>query len=114
MSNLYYRVSNIETNQGLWYNFLGEFTGLIHEKFNFCTHKDLAMDYDESIRGYLSVADSLEGLYKWFSKGDILMLQKYNYFIHVYESNDVKFYDKFQHFIINQSSSKLVDRIVLK
>ena len=28
----FYRVSNVETQQGLWYNFNGEFTGLIHNE----------------------------------------------------------------------------------
>lgn len=104
----FYRICNIKTKQGLWYNTSGEFTGLIHNKFSFCSNKDLKMDFDESIMGYMSATDNLEELYQWFSKEDILELQKHNYFIHVYETDDYKFYERFQHFIINQSKLKLV------
>lgn len=31
----YYRVCHKDTFQGLWYNFKGEFTGLIHGQLNF-------------------------------------------------------------------------------
>lgn len=47
----FYRVCNVETKQGLWYDQKGEFTGLIHTEFNFCTNSNLPMPYDENIRG---------------------------------------------------------------
>jgi IS1 family transposase len=109
----FYRVSNTNTQQGLWYNFDGNFTGLIHNKFNFCTHKDLKMDFDETLVGYLSATDSLDTLYEWFPKEDILKLQKHGYYIHIYETDDFKFYEKFQHLVINQSKSKLITKIIL-
>jgi len=70
----FYRVSNTDTQQGLWYNFSGEFTGLIHNKFDFCLHKELKMDFDEELVGYLSATDSLETLWQWFPKDDIIKL----------------------------------------
>jgi len=100
--------------QGLWYDFKGTHTGLIHNEFNFCLNKDLKMDFDPELKGYLSATDSLETLYNWFTKEDIINLQKHNYFIHVFESDDYKFYDRFQHLVINQSKSKLIDKIVLQ
>lgn len=109
----FYRVSNTETQQGLWYNFNGEFTGLIHNKFNFCLHNSLAMDYDKELCGYLSATPSLDTLYNWFPKKDIIELQKHGYFIHVYETDDHKFYERFQHDVINQSKSRLIQKIVL-
>jgi len=111
---LFYRVCNTETEQGLWYDFSGKFTGLIHDSFNFCKNCELKMDFDEDLIGWLSATDSLESLYNWFSEEDILKLQKQNYFIHVYEVEDHRFYDKFQHFVIKQSTSKLIDKIILK
>ena len=104
----FYRVCNIETQQGLWYQFDGNFTGLIHDKFNFCLHKDLKMDYDEELVGWLSATESLSILYQWFPKDDIIKLQEHNYFIHLYETEEFKFYDRFQHQVINQSKSKLI------
>lgn len=109
----FYRVSNIDTQQGLWYNFQGKFTGLIHKDFNFCKNKDLEMDFDEELVGYLSVTDSLDTLYNWFSKEDILELQKHGYFIHVYQTDSYKFYEKFQHLVIKKSESILVEKIIL-
>ena len=34
MSKLYYRIAHEDTQQGLWYDSKGNFTGLIHDEFN--------------------------------------------------------------------------------
>lgn len=107
----FYRVANTKTKQGLWYDYSGEFTGLIHNKFNFCLNTDLKMDFDEEISGYLSATDTLEDLFKWFTKEDILKLQNFGYSIHVYETEDYKWYDKFSHWVISQENSKLINQI---
>jgi hypothetical protein len=109
----FYRVSNEETQQGLWYSFDGDFTGNIHHRYNFCKHRNLAMDFDEEIIGFLSATPSLDELYMWFPKEDIMKLQKYGYYIHVFESHDHKFYEKFQHHVIRQSTAKLLEKIIL-
>lgn len=109
----FYRVCNTKTQQSLWYDFSGQFTGLIHDKFNFCVNTTLKMDFDPELSGYLSATDSLESLYHWFPKEDILALQKHDYFIHVYQTNDFKFYERFQHLVINQSKSLLLNTITL-
>lgn len=108
---LFYRVCSPETKQGLWYDQDGNFTGLIHDKFDFCMNSNLKMDYDKSIVGWLSVVENIEDLYKWFSKEDILKLQKENFFIHEYQSNNYRFYEKFQHIVINQKTAKIIKRI---
>lgn len=110
----FYRVCNPETEQGLWYDFKGNFTGLIHNEFNFCKNTELKMDFDEELVGYLSATDSLEVLYNWFTKEDILKLQEKGWFIHVYETDDFKFYEKFQHQVINQTKSKIISKLVLQ
>lgn len=46
MSKLYYRIAHEETQQGLWYDSKGNFTGLIHNKFNFCMNTNLQMPFD--------------------------------------------------------------------
>jgi len=109
----FYRVPNKKTEQGLWYDFKGNFTGLIHNEYNFCANKDLAMDFDEELVGFLSAAHDLETLFFWFPKQDILKLQEHGYSIHVYESSDYKFYERFQHFVISQQNSKLIKEIIL-
>ena len=109
----FYRVSNETTQQGLWYSFNGEFTGNIHKKFDFCKHRDLAMDFDEDLVGFISATPSLDELYLWFPKEDIIRLQKHGYYIHVFESNNHKFYERFQHQVIDQKSAKLIQKIVL-
>ena len=110
---IFYRVCNPETKQGLWYDYLGNFTGLIHNKFNFCLNSNLAMDYDEELVGWLSATDSLDNLYKWFTEEDILKLQEHGYYIHEFETEEWKFYDNFQHHIISQANSKITNKIVL-
>lgn len=112
-NKLFYRVCNSDTQQGLWYHFNGLFSGLIHDKFNFCQNNELKMDFDPELVGWLSATDELDDLWKWFSKEDVLKLQEYGWFIHVYETNDYKFYEKFQHLIINQNNCKLKEIIKL-
>lgn len=103
----FYRVSNLETQQGLWYDFEGNFTGLIHTKFNFCKNRDLPMVFDREIQGFLSATDELEDLFLWFSKEDIRELEKQGYSISKYESDVYMQYEN--HWIICQKSSKLIE-----
>jgi hypothetical protein len=107
----FYRVCNPATEQGLWNNFDGTFTGLIHERFDFCANSKLAMDFDEEIVGWLSATQNLEDLWKWFTREDVMRLQNHGWFIHVYEATSWKFYDKFQHYVICQQTSKIIERI---
>ena len=112
-TNKYYRVCNKETLQGLWYDYKGNFTGLIHLDFNFCANNELEMDFDDEIVGWLSATDSLESLWKWFTVDDIIQLQSHGWFIHEFEAADVKFYERFQHLIIKQDTSKVLRVIEL-
>jgi hypothetical protein len=110
----YYRVCNKETLQGLWYTYNGSFTGFIHKKFNFCLNSKLIMDFDSELVGWLSATDSLDSLYHWFSKEDIIELQKHGWYIHEFESDDAKHYERFNHIIINQNTSKVLRIIEIK
>lgn len=110
---IFYRVCNTESLKGLWYDFKGEFTGLIHEDFDFCINSSLKMDFDPELIGWLSATDNLENLYQWFPKHDIERLQHFGWFIHEFEAEDYKFYEKFQHLIIKQDTSKLIRKIIL-
>lgn len=71
------------------------------------------MDFDEEIKGYISATDSLENLWNWFTREDILKLQEFGWFIHIYETDDYKFYEKFQHPIISQTNSLIIEKIVI-
>ena len=110
----FYRVCSPETQQGLWYDFKGEFTGLIHDKFDFCENSELKMDFDEDLIGYLSAVPELEMLWKWFTKEDVLELQKHNFYIHRFEAEDYWFYDRFQHHVICQVTSVIMEKIEIE
>lgn len=113
MEKLFYRVG-VETKEGLWYDKEGNFTGLIHTEFSWCNASKLEMPFDNELVGYLSVADSLEHLYQWFSKLELLKLQSQNFFIYEYLASDYKFYDMYKHNVINQKSSIINNIILLK
>ena len=104
-NKLFYRVCHKDTLQGLWYDYKGLFTGKIHQEFDFCTHNKLEMDFDDEIVGWLSATDSLETLYQWFPMVDILKLQEHGYYIHTFEATEQRFYERFQHIVINQATS---------
>lgn len=106
MTKTFYRVCKPDTEQGLWYNFDGTFSGLIHDKFTFCKNSKLAMDFDPELVGWLSATDNLEDLFHWFTPEDLINLQMYGWQIYAYEAENYRFYEKFQHWVIEQSTSK--------
>lgn len=110
---IYYRVCKPDSQEGLWYTPAGEFTGNIHTAYSFCSNSHLQMPFDQELVGWLSATTSLEELYQWFSKDDILRLQQYGYYIHSYEAEDVKFYTPYQHQVISQTTSKLLAKHTL-
>lgn len=75
--HLFYRVGNVETNQGLWYDNKGNFTGDIHKKFDFCKNSKLPMPYNPEIIGFLSAVNKIEDLSEWFSIEDLKNLGKH-------------------------------------
>lgn len=109
----FYRVCNLQIEQGLWYDFEGNFTGLIHDKFSFCENSSLKMDFDPELVGWLSAVETIEDLYKWFTPEDIKKLQNHGWQIHAYEVTNYRFYDRFQHHVICQKTSKPVKKIRL-
>lgn len=109
----YYRIG--KDGVGLWYNKQGQFTGNIHkDEFKWLGASSLPMPFEEELVGYISVADSLPHLYKWFSLQEILKLQQDGFFVEVWESDSVKFHEMYNHNVIKESESKLVERITLK
>ena len=101
----FYRIGNLEIKQGLWYDSDGNFTGLIHTKFDFCKNKDLPMPFDENVIGWLSATDTLEDLFNWFTKEDIAQLENHGYFITIYETTEYRSYHN--HWVISQKVSKI-------
>jgi hypothetical protein len=111
--NTFYRVCNLETYQGLWYDYKGNFTGLIHNEFKFCANSELRMDFDHELIGWLSAVKELDHLWQWFSKEDVLKLQEHNFFIHQFECDEHRFYERFQHLVINQTNAIPTQKIIL-
>lgn len=102
----FYRVGNIENNQGLWYDMQGNFTGLIHGKFDFCKNNNLQMPFESECVGYLSAVDDLNDLENWLSKEDMKQLEPFGYRVLEYVSDNYKFHKG--HWLINKEKSKLI------
>jgi hypothetical protein len=107
---LFYRVG-VDTAEGLWYTPQGKFTGKIHDEYSWLGASALEMPFDEEVVGYLSVADSMEHLYEWFTKDEIIKLQKEGFKVFEYEASDWKFYEPYQHNLINEKTS-VIKRII--
>lgn len=103
---IFYRVANTQTEQGLWYDFKGNFTGLIHDKFNFCANNQLQMPFDPEIVGWLSATETLDELFNWFNKKDIEKLEKHGHSITLYAASEYKYHNN--HWVIKQNNSRLV------
>ena len=113
-TRVFYRVCHENTLRGLWYDYNGNFTGIIHTEFNFCKNNEMKMDFDIELVGWLSATESLDDLFKWFPISDILKLQEEGWYLHKFIATDVKFYDRFQHMVINQETSKPIEKLILK
>jgi hypothetical protein len=105
----FYRVGNLNSRQGLWYDMDGNFTGLIHGKYNFCKNNHIQMPYNKEVVGYLSACETIEQLKVWFDDEDIARLKPFGYWIMKYESSYYKKYNG--HYLINQISSRLIDLV---
>jgi len=104
----FYRVGNIKTLQGLWYDKRGEFTGLIH-RYPSCKSSKLPMPYDDEITGFLSATQTIAELKEWFPVCDMAELYKFGYVVLKYNASNYKKYKN--HWLINQKTS-LISEIV--
>jgi hypothetical protein len=111
MERIFYRVGNINS-EGLWYNYDGNFTGRIH-KLDFLSNHKLPMPFEPELVGYLSAVETLEQLYKWFTREDIIRLQDMEYRIIEYISTDYKYYDYYQHYVINKETSIVNNNLII-
>lgn len=108
----FYRIGR--ESKGLWYTTDGIFTGDIHtKKYNWLQASNLQMPFDKEIQGFISVADSLEHLYQWFRTDEIKRLQKEGFFIEEWISSDYKFYNPYQHTVINRKTSVLNKKLII-
>jgi hypothetical protein len=112
MKQTFYRVGDIHTKQGLWYDQQGEFTGFIHGPLNFCANSDLQMPFTPEIVGYLSATKTIEELFAWFPPEDIARLETLGFFILKYEAFDYKYHAN--HWAINQETSELTGFVLLE
>lgn len=113
---IFYRVANVESNQGLWYDWDGKFTGLIHHRFDFCKNNELPMPYDKKLKGWISATDELEQLWFWFTKEDVYKLQEFGWYAYVYQTEKWKYYDyndEVTHTVIDQQTSTPILRIII-
>lgn len=108
---LFYRVCNPDTQQGLWYAPDGTHTGLIHTLG--LTNSSLRMEPDPELVGWLSATETLDDLWKWFTPADVARLEEHGFFIHEYHVIAHRFYERFQHPVICQFTSRPTRRIPL-
>lgn len=102
-TKVFYRIGNVNTKQGLWYDYEGNYTGLIHNRFDFCSNSNLLMPYDPNIVGWLSTTDKLNDLFLWFTKEDIKNLEQFGYGITIFEATEYKIHEN--HWVIKQDNS---------
>lgn len=102
-----YRVANHANQNGLWYNQSGEFINDI-QKFELL-NKDLPMDFDPSIVGWLSATDNLPELDRWFPVEDRELLSLAGYGTYEYEVSDFRQVDG--HVVFQKSAVIQVRRI---
>lgn len=104
----FYRVGNISNQQGLWYKPTGEFSGLIHNRFNFCKNNALEMPFDTELVGWLSATETIEDLFKWFTIDDIKRLESSNFLVLEYEASVYKEYHTkdYKHMVVCQNTSE--------
>lgn len=73
-----YRVANKQTEEGLWYQKDGTYSGLITRvEGALCQHVPMA--FDPSIRGFLSACDNTSDMSNWFSLVDLKNLYSRGY-----------------------------------
>lgn len=103
----FYRVSTSDGG-GMWYHPNGEFHGAMNTKaFSMLQCHSVEMPFDKGIVGYLSAADSLENLKKWFSDEDMKVLIPLGFKVLIYEATDYRIHNN--HWIINQETSRILN-----
>lgn len=102
-----------EDKEGLWYNNKGEHTGRIHSEFSFCNASKMEMPLDEKLVGFLSAAESMKDLFKWFTKEEIIKLQEKGFHVYEYESSDYKYYFNFKHYVFLEETATLKNKFTL-
>lgn len=109
--SFFYRVHHPK-GLGLWYNQDGAFTSMVTKLNVNCKDLDMSHD-DECVGGYLSCTDSLDTLLQWFSKEEITMLSEHGYELVVFESDNYKMCNKYNHHLIHATSAKQIAAITL-
>lgn len=107
MRKIFYRVENPKTQNGLWYDIEGNFTGIIHgNEFNMLQNHKLTMPFNKYIQGWLSCVEKIEEIEAWFNKEDMKILRPKGYMLSEYESTDFKKVDG--HWIMKRETSKRI------
>lgn len=98
-----------EDLSGVWYDQTGNFTGLIHTEFNFCSNSKLEMPFREEMVGKLSITKSINTLFDWFSNDDLLRLKDYGYKILIYkvDAEYIEFNEEFKHHLMLKDKCEL-------
>ena len=109
MEKLFYRVHH-PRDLGLWYNGKAEFTNEIEKLDLKCAKLDMSFD-DNCAGGFISCTDTLDNLYNWFSREELLKLVDNGYDVLVFKAEESKFHEKFKHHLFKKEGSIIVAKI---
>lgn len=109
IEKIFFRVHHPK-GKGLWYNNNAEFTKEIGKLELGCA--DLETDQNEECAGgFLSCTDSMDSLFDWFGREELLKLKDNGYDICIFKSAEHKFHEKYKHFLFKEEGSLLVAKI---
>lgn len=113
MTRIFYRVQELGTTKGLWYDRDGIFNNRIQtkEEFGFLRHKNLPMEKDDAIPiGWLSATHSLQTLFDWFNMDELRILKSRNIYLFGYRVSyeNYMWYSKYNHYLINSQNFELI------
>lgn len=78
VGKFFYRIGHSDSGNGLWYDRDGNWTGLAIDKYQLQSNQ-IPMGFDKNIQGWISVTDSVDDLYKWFTREEMGVLANHGY-----------------------------------
>lgn len=106
---IFYRLGTTDKS-GMWYDQNGNFHGAMNSPaFSMLKNHSLKMPYCSDTVGYLSAVETIDELLLWFPKEDLKILEPLGFKILKYEATDYKLNKKYNHWLINEDSSILID-----
>ena len=112
MKQLFYRVQQEGNTKGLWYDRDGTFNNRIVDEYSFLRAHSLPMEFDSACSGgWLSAVARIEDLAVWFDNWEMQQLQASKIFIFAYTTEQIRWYEPYNHYLIHAETSLPVMKI---